>query len=323
MWSEAKASEIKSESFQWTRRTTHLGAVDSGANLRFSADDGGVHLRLSFPDQSSKVGDELPDYESPPVVELSVGVQFDGLTNYHSLDAGSFWERIKGDFPVIEEMPPLEPAYETFGPRNGAFRQPQLQISPAPIQPRFCFISRDGTELVQLQKDRIFFNWRKVDGAGRYPRYPYVRRQLRDQLGHLYAWAETNRLGEINPTQCEAVYVNRIPLQDADGNQCGLSHFLPWLEGLKGRTEDGAFAFRRRLNDESGRPTARLSFDLRYGTDQMGQREAQLVLLVRGRPAEPDLESSLELIDAEREVIVQTFTDITAEPAHRIWGRRQ
>jgi uncharacterized protein (TIGR04255 family) len=280
-------------------------------------------LRLSFPDQVSKRGDRLPDYERPPVVESSVGIQFDGLTNYHSLDAGSFWQRIKDDFPTIEEMPPLEPAFETFGPSNGTFRQAQFQILPAPIQPRFCFISKNGAELVQLQKDRLFFNWRKNENADRYPRYPHVKDRLREQLGHLCAWAEANRLGEIMPTQCEAVYVNRIPLQDAEGRQCGLSHFLPWLEGLKGRTEDGTFLFRRRLHDESGTPVARLSFDLRYGTDQVGEREAQLVLLVRGRPREPTMKASLELIDAEREVIVQTFTDITADSAHRIWGRRQ
>lgn len=291
--------------------------------FRFCAADGDANLRLSFPDQVSKAGDQLPDYESPPVIESSIGIQFDGLANYHSLDAGSFWNRIKDDFPLIQEMAPLEPAFETFGPSNGTFRQPQLQILPAAIQPRFCFISKSGAELVQLQKDRLFFNWRKNESAARYPRYPHVKDRLREQLGHLYAWAEANRLGEIIPTQCEAVYVNRIPLQDASGKQCGLSHFLPWLEGLKGRTEDGTFLFRRRLHDESGMPVARLSFDLRYGTDQIGEREAQLVLLVRGRPREPTMEACLELIDAEREVIVQTFTDITADSAHQIWGKRQ
>lgn len=291
------------------------------SGFRFSATDGEATLRLLFPDQASKEGDPLPDYSAPPVVESSVGIQFDGLVNYHSLDAGSFWARIKAEFPAIEEMPPLEPAFETFGANDGAFRQPQLQILPAPIQPRFFFLSQNGGELVQLQKDRLSFNWRKRDEDASYPRYPHVKDRLREQLNHLYAWAKEGNLGQIVPTQCEAVYVNRIPLQDADGNQCGLSYIFPWLEGLKGRTEDGTFSFRRRLNDEGGTPIARLSLDIRYGTDHGGEREAQLVLLVRGRPKEPTIEASLELVDAEREVIVRTFTDITAETAHRMWGR--
>lgn len=280
-------------------------------------------MKLSFPDQDSKEGDVLPDYAVPPVVESSVGIQFDGLVNYRSLDAARFWSRIKAEFPGIEEMPPLEPAFETFGASDGAFRQPQLQILPAPIQPRYFFVSQDGGELVQLQKDRLSFNWRKRNEDAPYPRYPHVKDRLREQLGHLYAWAEEGKLGQIAPTQCEAVYVNRIPLKDASGNQCGLSYIFPWLEGLKGRTEDGTFLFRRRLNDESGEPVARLSFDLRYGTDHLGEREAQLVLLVRGRPKESTIEASLELVDAEREVIVQTFTELTAGTAHCIWGRHQ
>jgi hypothetical protein len=129
-------------------------------------------------------------------------------------------------------------------------------------------------------------------------------------------------LGEITPTQAEALYVNRIPLRDTNGNDCGLSFYFPWLEGLKGKTEDGTFAFRRRLNDQNGKPVARLYFDLKYGTDQLGSREARLLLLVRGKPIEQTIQGCIELIDAQREVIVRTFTEMTAETAHSIWGRR-
>lgn len=280
-------------------------------------------MRLSFPDQASKLGDNLPDYVSPPVVESSVGIQFDGLTSYHSLHAADFWRAVQADYPVVEEKPPLDPVFETFGPSDGAFPEPQFHVLAGPIQPRFFFIAKDGSELIQLQRDRLFFNWRKTEKANNYPRYPHVRAKLEQHLDQLYAWATRNRLGEVVPTQCEAVYVNKIPLHDADGNECGLSHVFPWLAGLKGRTEDGAFVFRRRLHDEEGTPIARLAFNLRYGTDEFGKREAQLLLSVRGRPKEPTIDGCLELIDAEREVIVQTFTEVTADTAHQMWERRQ
>ena len=253
-----------------------------------------------------------------------MGVQFDGLVNYHSLDAWDFWSDLKTEFPVVEELAPLDPAFETFGPSDGTLRQqqPQLQLIPAPVQPRFLFVSGDGSQLLQLQRDRLFFNWRKREDGAAYPRYPFVREKLRAYLQLLSDWANRNSLGQITPTQCEAVYVNRIPVTDAAGKECGLSHFFPWLEGLRGRTEDGTFMFRRRLHDESGAPIARLVCDLRYGTDAAGNREAQLLLLVRGRPQEQSIDSCLDLIDAEREVIVRTFTEITADSAHAIWGRQ-
>jgi uncharacterized protein (TIGR04255 family) len=312
----------KIESIQWSRSPPHRQDVDSVRFIRFCHLNGDLRLRLSFPDQASKPGDLLPDYDSPPVTESSIGIQFDGLANYHSLDAWDFWSAIRSEFPTVEEAQPLDPVFETFGPSDGALRQLQFQVLAAPIQPRFLFISKDGSELVQLQHDRLFFNWRKRGDGATYPRFPHVIGRLRAQLGLLSEWAERNKLGEIVPTQCETLYINRIPLVDRDGNHCGLSHFFPWLEGLRGRTEDGNFTFRRRLNDEGGNPIARLSCDLRYGTDQSGRREAQLLLLVRGRPSSQSIDDCLELIEAEREVIVRTFTEITAQTAHRLWGRK-
>jgi len=280
-------------------------------------------LRLSFPDQASAPGDPLPEYAAPPVVETSVGIQFDGLDGYNSLSVAAFRSQIASDFPAIEELPPLEPAYETFGPGDSRLAQPQIQVIAGAIQPRFCFVALDRSELVQIQRDRLFYNWRKTEKGEAYPRYTHVRRRLETQLALLADWAKRERIGEPVPTQCEAIYVNRIPLADAEGNKCGLSFIFPWLKGLMGMTEDGSFQFRRRLHDETGDPVARLNFNLRYGSDESGGREALLQLHVRGRPSDSTLDGCLRMIDAEREVIVRTFTEITSDAAHQLWERKQ
>jgi len=279
-------------------------------------------LRLSFPDQASLPGDPLPEYAAPPVAETTVGIQFDGLDAYNSLAAADFWAEVKAQFPAVEERQPLEPAFETFGPSDGANAVARIEMVTEVIQPRFFFVSKDEAQLIQLQRDRLFYNWRRTDAALEYPRYSHVRGCLSENLDRLYRWAARLELGEVVPTQCEAVYVNRIPLADAEGNKCGLSFIFPWLNGLKGMTEDGIFRFRRRLNDETGQPVARLNFDLRYGTDEEGGREAHLMLAVRGRPSELlTKEACLAFIDAEREVIVRTFTEVTSEDAHKLWER--
>jgi uncharacterized protein (TIGR04255 family) len=278
-------------------------------------------LRLHFPDQSS-FEVTLPNFGAPPLVETSLGIQFDGLVNYTSLAAADFRKLLEMEFPLVEEHPPLDPTFETFGPGDSKLSNLRLEIVQAPVSPRFFFVSTDRTELVQLQRDRLFFNWRQTEKQESYPRYAYVRERLKTQLLRLEEWARDAKLGSVAPTQCEALYLNRMPLRDASGDQCGLSYVFPWFSGLAGTTEDGAYNYRRRLLNDKNEPVARLFFNMRYGTDAEGNREAQLFLIVRGRPEDSSIEGCLSFIDAARAIIVHTFTEITSAEAHKMWDRK-
>ena len=280
-------------------------------------------MRLIYPEQTSLSDDPLPEFAAPPVIETSIGIQFDGLENYVSLDAASYRERIQSEYPRLEEHPPLDPAFETFGPADGQIGQAQIQLVQGAMQPRYFFINGDDDKLVQLQSDRLFLNWRKRSEGGEYPRHARIRSEFGEKLEELVEWAGEKRLGQINPTQCEALYVNRIPLRDAAGAKCGLSYFFPWLQNLAGKTESGSFNFNRRLTNEEGRPLARLHMSLHFGTDPEGMREARLMLHVRGRPLESSSNGCLAMIDAEREIIVRTFAELTSPEAHAIWERTQ
>jgi uncharacterized protein (TIGR04255 family) len=278
-------------------------------------------LRLIFPEQTSSLDDPLPEFAAPPVIETSIGIQFDGLDGYASLHAASYWERIQSEYPRLEEHPPLEPAFETFGPADGQIGQAQIQLIQGAIRPRYFFINGNDDKLVQLQGDRLFLNWRKRSEGAEYPRHAHIRAEFEKRLKELLEWAGEKGLGQINPTQCEALYVNRIPLRDAAGANCGLSYFFPWLQNLIGTTESGSFNFNRRLTSEEGRPLARLHMNLHYGTDPEGKREARLMLHVRGSPLESSFNGCLAMIDAEREIIVRTFAELTSPQAHAIWER--
>lgn len=280
-------------------------------------------MRLKFPDEASPPGDALPEFGSPPVVETSIGFQFEGLVGFKGLHAATFWSRIRDEFPILEEHPPLDPVFETFGPRSNRLETPEIRFVTGPMQPRLFFVSADGSELVQLQSDRLFFNWRRQPSAVQYPRYGHVRDRLSDMIKVLSEWAAEEGLGSPKPTQAEAIYVNAIPLKKPDGSECGLSFYFQWLEGLMGTTEDGIFRFRRRLENERGEPVARLNFQLGYGTDEESSRQVTLNLHVRGQPPAPTFDDCLAMIDAEREIIVRTFTQITSAEAHKVWERQQ
>lgn len=251
-----------------------------------------------------------------------MGIQFEGLSAYTSIAAASFRDLVVAEFPLVEEQPPLDPVFETFGPSDSKISDQKIQLVTGPISPRFFFLAEGGSELIQLQRDRLYFNWRRTERHEPYPRHEYVRARFADQLGHLERWAEKGGLGKVIPTQCEVAYVNRIPLHDIEGKQCGLTHVFLLPQGLEGTTEDGNFTYRRRLVDERGEAVARLFFQLRYGTDDDGEREAHLVLVVRGKPRDTSIEDCLQFIDAGREVIVHTFTKATSDAAHRMWERK-
>ena len=135
-------------------------------------------MRLLFKDQAAAPEDPLPEYDSPPVIETSVGIQFDGLDQYTSLAAADFRKEIVATYPIVEEWPPLDPGFETFGASDSRIINPQLTLITEAIRPRFFFVTRDGSELLQLQRDRLFFNWRRTEKGEAYPRYTHVRAQL-------------------------------------------------------------------------------------------------------------------------------------------------
>ena len=280
-------------------------------------------MKLKFPDDSVPATGPLPTYDSPPVVETSLGVQFEGLGDFATLQVASLKAKFARHYPRLEEVDPLPPSFETFGHRSSAINAPQFELITTPPQPRFFFVNEADDELVQFQKDRLAFNWRRR-GELPYPRYEQIRERFRSAYETMCEWADEEGLGLPKPNQSEAIYVNFVPLEDASGRDCGLSHYFPWLgNGLIGMTEDGLFQFRRRLENEAGDPVARLNFQLQYGTDEESARKARLHLHVRGRPDSNDFESALALVDAGRDIIVRTFAAITSEAAGKIWERRE
>lgn len=280
-------------------------------------------MTLRFLDRPAFGDEALPNFLAPPVSEVSLGIQFDALQNYNSLAVARFHDQILESYPLVEEHAPLPAAYETFGSGDAGMMMAQIRLmGPGQLEhPRIFLLNRDRSELVQVQPNRLHLNWRTLDKVANYPRYPYLQQEYGKILDKFSSWSNANNLGQINPTQCEIVYVNRIPLCDDGGVEQGLTYFFPWLSNLQPMTEDGLFQFRFRLVDDDGAPIARLTFALNYGPDQSGKREARLELLVRGRPRGHSQADILSFFDEGRKVIVNKFAEMTSAQAHKIWKK--
>src|SRR5262245_11223525 len=93
----------------------------------------------------------LPDFDNPPLVEVALGIQFRPFMHLRGLELAPLRERWREAYPHVEEQPALPSAIE-----GAAAGQIALQVNLGPVAPtRFTFVSADGSEVAQVQHDRL------------------------------------------------------------------------------------------------------------------------------------------------------------------------
>ncbi|MDA8016592.1 MAG: TIGR04255 family protein [Thermoanaerobaculia bacterium] len=267
----------------------------------------------------------LPDFERPPLVEVAVGFQFDPLP-LNSLHLGDIWGcAFRERFPVLQPKPALQPSFERFGVAPG---QPQLRLLVNEQVPmRAWLLSETEDQLLQLQRDRFHFNWKRTDSGGAYPRFEWVVERFLEHLETLRSHLERNEVALTPINQCEVVYVNHIhPAEGVwdtfsqAGNAVPFAEVpnLQWLRDPENVEARARFV----MTDGNGVPIGRLHAELEplhvIGTQSplLG-----LKMIARGTPVESTPESAQEFFELAREWIVRGFVDLTSPEMHRVWGR--
>jgi uncharacterized protein (TIGR04255 family) len=270
-----------------------------------------------------KVSKGLPDYESPPVIEVVCGILFKSIDKLLAPHLGLLWEKYKSDYPICREVPPLTPVIERFG------EQPRvdLQLADVPPLPRTWFVHKNDNGIIQVQRDRFLHNWKKIRPEDEYPRYPQVIKLFKDRLSQFESFLRENDLGVIEPHQHEMTYINHIPQGDGWStlNEIGkvfpgfslraIEHrFLPEPEGISWRT---SFV----LPDEAGR----LHVTIRHAMLRDSNLPVLLLdLTVRGIGRDKSPEGMANWFDLAREWIVRGFADLTGDEIQKnIWRRKR
>ncbi len=244
------------------------------------------------------------------------------------LHLGLLWEKFRSAYPeaeikvaVPQQLEDLDATTEVPGI--------QFELLDAPPIPRAWFKSLDDTEVVQVQSDRIGYNWRRVKGEEVYPRFPYVRDRFEHAVETVTGFVEEQGLSSsLAPVQCEVVYLNEIPAMRG-----GLGHgdpdpvlrlWKPVEEVYPGPAEDVRFATRHRLPKDDRLAGGRLIVEVQ---PVMRLTDAvpvyRLSLTVRGVPVGPSKGDILSFVDFGHEVIVRAFASITTPGMHEEWGRQQ
>lgn len=256
---------------------------------------------------------ELPDYASPPVREVAVSVQVAPLAATLVTHTGRVWDRLRDEYPNVEVHPPLPPLYAST-------QRPAFHFDfGGPPTVRTWFANAQGTELIQLQLNRVAFNWRgdpySVDE--KYPRWQHIRTRFTDAYSLVDGYTSDNGLGALNPETVEVTYHNVWTLAD-DGM---LDLLLAPLDSMWPPT-----------GSPTGMSVSRLSLTapiehgaggalvIECGVTPDRTMHLQLVATIE-LGQERTLSAVLAAIDHGRSTIVRSFTGLTTPYAHKLWER--
>jgi uncharacterized protein (TIGR04255 family) len=271
---------------------------------------------------------DLPEFKSPPLSEVVLGVQFDALPAFLSPHLGLIWQRFRASYPMLEEHPPLPPSFETFGSNPQFPPGMGIQFVSSAETPRAFFVNQARTELLQIQKDRFLHNWRKIGDTDSYPRFERMLETFDSGLSVFVQALADERLGSLIPNQCEVSYINHIvvpsggSLSDVTDDLFGQHTGSLALDDL-GKPEDLRFVLRYIMRDEKGSPVGRLIAVAEPALRLDGKAVVQLTITARGRPSTPDRGGIIDFLCKGRVSVVKGFAHLTGPKMHKLWERIQ
>lgn len=261
---------------------------------------------------------DLPDFNAPPVIEVVVGVQFPTIDELCTAHVGAFWQRMRAEYPGVQDMPPLPAVYESSG------KGPEgLEVSLLPLR-RSLFISHDGAWLVQLQGNRLLHNWRKQSDTETYPRYEACLDRFQTVWREYRKFLAEEKVPVPTVDQLELTYVNHVPFAGPLSSLAAIGELFPDIKWHASRsflpTPSG---LRLSLNFELPNKSGRLHVDLK--TAERASDNVPLVvceLTARGAPTSPDDDALIAWFGQGREWIVKGFADLTGQTIQRdVWRR--
>lgn len=253
---------------------------------------------------------KLPSYSWPPVVEVAVGVHFlqlPGLTALPLVQMASTWA---DRYPTVEERSPLPPVFSSSG------AMPGFHLGTPPV--RLWLLSADESVLLQIQRDRLLLNWRKLTPADEYPRYDRLREEFTTCWVHFSTLVgEHEEYGTLQPALAEVTFLNHVSMIDPAQLGDTLQPLRPgWVPAEHFST---VLQVEQQLYDEEGNPRGHQSIGASYSDGGL-QLEVTSRTSLDGYPS--DMGTILDALDVAHNAGVVSFDHVTTEQAHKVWGKQ-
>jgi uncharacterized protein (TIGR04255 family) len=191
------------------------------------------------------------------------------------------------------------------------------------------FLSEDENSLIQLQSDRLIFNWRGGLRGSPYPHFDAVYEEFLKAFDELKTLAEAEGITGMEVNQCEVTYVNPLPTANTGVPLSAPEKiFTLWTDNLsvewRQPPEDLSFTVRYPLSDEGSKPFGRLTVTLSsYSMAPPMAPGFQLEMTARGVPKGTGREGVMAFHDDAHRAIVRCFAAITTPEMHKLWERYQ
>ena len=157
-------------------------------------------------------------YENPPIDEIVCGIRFDPIKQLQSGHFGILWQRFRSDFPRTEDQNLVGPVSEE-----------DLGTPDKMPLPRVWFLHRNENELIQVQRNRFLYNWRKIQPNDEYPGYEKVVENFEKHLSCFEEFIAEENLADLVLREYELTYIDLIPKGHGWENPSDLAKVFPNL----------------------------------------------------------------------------------------------
>lgn len=262
---------------------------------------------------------QLPDYEHPPVVEIVAAVQFLPLRQFGMPEIVGVARRLD-DWDIADAPPALGRIIED---PDAVATTPSTAITLGNPPQRVVFASKDGRWLAQIQADRVAIHERNRTER---PSFSNVVPKLEEFCKAASDALDVEICGpDHRPELVEVTYKNQVLSGDFWSGMDDLDEVLVFfnakgLGATTGELDRMALALSFRLADENQNFAGRLRVSAQPEARPGEPVDLQLQLVSRRYVGDATLGDVLE---ASHRDIVESFTAITTEKMHKVWGRYQ
>ncbi|RLD56918.1 MAG: hypothetical protein DRJ05_10520 [Bacteroidetes bacterium] len=239
---------------------------------------------------------------NPPIIEVVIGVQFSSplIDNKLIYDC---YQLIKESFPEIKENPILPSIIENIDGPN----QENLLTG---FHSRKWFVNSEGHKLIQLQPDRLLFNWRKSNSEKAYPHFQNVLgefMQVFSKFDHICSFKEL--INQLEITYVDHIYLDDFNLKNFEINS--IFNFWNFPKPLKNITN--IFSF--------GHPEINgvINVNIQSAISNIDQRKL-ITCSTTCRGMFNEDQDMQQWFDLSHDIIIDLFTDLISDKAKQIWG---
>lgn len=268
----------------------------------------------------------LPSFERPPVSEAVLGIQFEPIPGFANAHLGAFWSYLGGqsEWPAVQDAPALGPNFERFGVEREWKNLDTMNFGFSQILPTRMQVRNKANRMVQLQGDRLIYNW-LGDQGGEYVRYDKLRPEFDEILQKFEGFLRDESLPPIQPNQWEVTYTNQIPQgtvwnDAADWKNVFCFHAVPpsVVNGCSLENFNGSWIY------EIAPQRGRLRISLQHAWLEPNGRQILLFNLTARGPIKEGagaVATIAEGLELGHEMIVRSFASLTSEEARKYWGQ--